>query len=347
MTHHRSSSGHETQEVHPFHDGINDIRGAIVIDSTARGPALGGCRLTGYASFDDAVRDGRRLARGMSYKNAFADLPFGGGKAVICKPSGSFDRRALFSSFAAAVEALGGRYITGEDVGTSVDDMEIVRSGTEHVFGLSPVGGMAGGDPSPWTALGVFASMAAMAGKDGRDLSRMTVAIQGAGHVGQCLAELLAKAGARIRIADIDQKRAARVACEVGGECIAAAAILRASADVFAPCALGGVLNARTIPGLRAGMVVGAANNQLETEADGVALFEKGIVYAPDYVVNSGGVINMTAEHLGYSRDWVRERVNGVAGKLLGVLEISEKERIPPGRAADIIARGMISPTAA
>lgn len=336
----------ESQEIHRFHDAVNDIRGAIVIDSTARGPALGGCRVWNYPSFDAAIWDGRRLARGMSYKNAFADLPFGGGKAVVCTPAGSFDREALFNCFAGAVEALGGRYITGEDVGTSVADMEIVRSGTRHVFGLSPTGGKVGGDPSPWTALGVFASMQAIARRERRELSRMTVAIQGAGHVGRCLAELVADAGAGIVIADIDRARAGQVAQDVGGTSVAPAAIYDCAADIFAPCALGGALNAETIPRLRSWAVVGAANNQLARDEDGAALLERGIIYAPDYVVNSGGVINMTAEHLGHSRDWVRNRVNAVSERLLEVLEACRRDGVTPAQAADKIARGLIAAAA-
>ncbi|MFB0873236.1 MULTISPECIES: Leu/Phe/Val dehydrogenase [unclassified Sphingobium] len=327
---------------------INDEQtgatGIIVIHSTAIGPAAGGCRLWHYDTQTDLVTDAIRLARGMSYKNAMAGLPFGGGKAVLQRPEGDFDRAALFRVFGNAVASLKGEYITAEDVGTTIADMRVVRQQAPYVAGLEVAEGMAGGDPSPWTALGVFESMKAAA-RDvlDFDLADATVAVQGVGNVGGRLCRLLREAGAKLIVADVDEARAAALARDLGAKHVGIEEILVADADILAPCALGGVLNADTIPDLRVRLVCGGANNQLATEADGQALVDRGILYAPDYVVNAGGIINVSAEYLGETSDQVADRVGQIAGRLLDVLHRSTQEQVPPGVMADRLAQHLIA----
>jgi len=341
--------GVDGQRVHMLHDGASGLHGAIVIDSVKLGPAAGGCRLWHYADDAALLSDARRLARGMSYKNALAGLPFGGGKAVIARPSGAFDRAALFAAFGRAVAALDGAYITAEDVGTTIADMDMVRARTSYVAGLNHSGANAGGDPSPWTALGVFEGMKAAvafghdSGVGGGTLRGKRVAVQGAGNVGAGLARLLAAEGAELVIADIDEARAAMLAAELGARVAGADEILTIDADVLAPCALGGVLNARSIPLLRVGVVCGGANNQLATTADGEALRARGIIYAPDYVVNAGGIINVAAEYLGEATSAVHQRIMGIGGRLRGILAEARLAALPAGEVADAMARQIIA----
>lgn len=331
------------ERLHVINDAETGVTGIIAIHSTAIGPAAGGCRLWHYETQTDLVTDAIRLARGMSYKNAMAGLPFGGGKAVLQRPDGDFDRAALFRVFGEAVAALKGAYITAEDVGTTTADMRAVRRQAPYVAGLEVVEGMAGGDPSPWTALGVFESMKAAA-RDvlNFDLAGATVAVQGVGNVGGRLCRLLREAGVNLIVADVDKARAAALAAELGAKHVGIDEILVADADILAPCALGGILSADTIPDLRVRLVCGGANNQLATEADGQALVDRGILYAPDYVVNAGGIINVSAEYLGETSDQVADRVGQIAGRLLDVFRRSTEEQVPPGIMADRLAQQLI-----
>ena len=332
------------ERLHIINDADTGVTGIIALHSTALGPAAGGCRFWHYETQTDLITDAVRLARGMSYKNALAGLPFGGGKAVLQKPDGDFDRAAVFRVFGDAIAALAGDYITAEDVGTTVADMREVRKRAPYVAGLDAGAGMAGGDPSPWTALGVFKSMKAAA-RDALhfDLKGSTVAVQGIGNVGGGLCRLLKEEGAQLIVADIDERRAAALANELGAKLVGIDEILSVDADVLAPCALGGILNAETIPSLRARLVCGGANNQLAAESDGAALLARGILYAPDYVVNAGGIINVSAEYLGETSRQVGDRVDRIAGRLLDILRRAAEEQLPPGLVADRMAQDMIA----
>ena len=329
-----------------LNDPASGLSGLIAIHSTALGPGAGGCRLWRYASHEEAQEDAFRLAEGMSYKNALADLPFGGAKAVLREPEGSYDRRALFRAFGRAVAALGGRYVTAEDVGTRVDDMEVVAGETRHVAGLAARPGRAGGDPSPWTALGVFESMKVAARHTlGAELSELTVAIQGTGNVGARLCSLLAEAGARLVIADVDPARRDRLAAIHGAKVVDAGEIVAAEADVFAPCALGGVLTETSVSRLKAKLVCGGANNQLATPEVAHLLRDRGIGYAPDYVVNAGGIINVSAEYLGETSDQVEARVKAIGPRVAAILDQAAKRRVSPALVADEMARHKIMET--
>jgi len=331
-------------EVVVLKDAAAGLDGVIAIHSTVLGPGAGGCRFWQYADGEAAFADAVRLAEGMSYKNAMAGLPLGGAKAVLRRPQGDFDRTALFRAFGRAVARLDGRYVTAEDVGTSVADMEVVAGETRHVAGLTQRAGRPGGDPSPHTALGVFVAMEHAARRRlGRTLGECTVAIQGVGHVGEALAHLLHGAGARLIVADVDSSRVARVAVETGAEVASTAHILSAPADIFAPCALGGVFHADTVEVLRAALVCGAANNQLATPADGERLARRGILYAPDYVVNAGGIINVAGEYLGWAPEDVALRVEATGKRLAAVLDHAEAQGVPPHVAADSLARAAIA----
>ncbi len=328
------------ESVHVVSDEECGLEGVIVLHSTRLGPAAGGCRFWHYDSSSAMTRDALRLAEGMVYKNAMADLPLGGGKSVINAPAGDFDRRELFEAFGRKVEQLNGQYVTAEDVGTSVADMEAVRSQTRHVAGLTQQAGKPGGDPSPWTALGVFRSMqTAVRRQYGTDLSDMTVAVQGLGHVGSALCELLHQAGARLVVAERRSDVAASVACRYGAELASPAAILSAQCDVFAPCALGAVVSEQNVDKLKARVVCGAANNILATAEAGDRLAERGILYAPDYVVNAGGIINVCAEYLGWNLADVEARVEASGERLAMVFDHAEQTGLPPHRAANSLAR--------
>jgi len=314
-------------------------RAVIAIHSTAAGPAVGGTRLWSYPREEDAVIDALRLSRGMTYKNAMAGLPFGGGKSVILAAGAGegMDREALFLAHGRAVERLGGQYITAEDVGTSPADMAILRRETRHVGGLPD----RSGDPSPVTARGVAQGIRAAAfHRWGSDvLAGRTVAIQGCGSVGFHLARELDALGARLVVADVDAGRVRRTVEETGAGTVAPDAIFDVAADLFAPCALGGILNAETIPRLRAEIVAGAANNQLREPADGDRLRERGILYAPDYVINAGGVLGGGGrELLGWSEEETRARVDGIYDTLLAVLRLAAAGGVSPHVAADRLA---------
>lgn len=343
-TRHNDPADHLPEHLQMIDDPASGAQGVIALHSTALGPAAGGCRFWTYASDQDAVTDAIRLARGMSYKNALAGLPLGGGKAVLRRPAGAYDRKALFAAFAQAVEALGGQYVTAEDVGTSVEDMEEVARHTRHVAGLSRREGRAGGDPSPWTALGIFKAMQAAARHTlGRNLDGLTVAVQGTGNVGAHLCGLLDQAGARLVVADIDPARARAVADAHGAQVVSVDEIIGTPADIFSPCALGAVLSSQTIPLLKAALVCGGANNQLATPEDGDALFARGIAYAPDYVVNAGGIINVSAEYLGETVEEVQARIATIPGRVEQILQQAARDNRPSHAIADDMARAIIA----
>lgn len=319
------------------------LDGVIAIHSTARGPAAGGCRLWVYDDLQAASVDAIRLAEGMSYKNAMAELPFGGGKAVLRRPPGDFDHRMLFEAFGKAVERLGGRYVTAEDVGTSVTDMEIVARHTRYVAGRTAHPGKAGGDPSPWTAIGVFEAMAAAAKfRFGGGLNGMTVAMLGVGSVGLHLCKLLHRAGVKLIVADIDPLRAARAADTCDADVIDVTEVVAAQCEIFAPCALGGTLDDATLSRLRAPIVCGAANNQLALPETADHLLLRGISYVPDYVANAGGIINVAAEYLGESEDEVRSRVTRIGPRVTAILEMAAESKLPPSQVADHMAEQLM-----
>lgn len=327
------------EAVHMIADPESGLEGVIVLHSTRLGPAAGGCRLWTYPDAGAMTRDALRLAEGMAYKNAMADLPLGGGKAVLRAPEGPFDRQRLFAAFGREVERLAGEYVTAEDVGTGVPDMEAVRRETRHVAGLASRLGMPGGDPSPWTALGVFVAMQeAVRRKFGSDLHGLTVAVQGLGHVGSALCELLHEAGARLIVAEPRADIAAAIANRYGAMVAGAGSIATIPCEVFAPCALGAVINQQTAPRLGARIVCGAANNVLASPDDGDLIAELGILYAPDYVANAGGIINVCAEYMGWSVAEVERRVRQTGQRLAMVLDAAESRGCPPHRAADELA---------
>lgn len=319
------------------------LDGVIAIHSTALGPGAGGCRLWSYPDMTNALADAVRLAEGMSYKNALAGLPLGGAKAVLRRPEGEFDRVALFRAFGRAVEALGGTYVTAEDVGTSVADMQEVASATRHVAGLPAAAGRAGGDPSPWTAQGVFESMQVAAEVAlGRDLAGLAVAVQGTGNVGAELCRRLADAGARLVIADPNPERRDRIGAILGAEVVDVADIAAVDADIFAPCALGGALTVDSVRGMKAKLVCGAANNQLATPDVAALLVGRGIAYVPDYVANAGGIISVSAEYLGEDAGDVAARVAQIAPRVGALLERAAREARSPALVADELAEDVI-----
>lgn len=331
------------EEIVSLNDADVGLQGVIVLDSTRLGPAAGGCRLWQYASAEEAARDALRLARGMTYKNALADLPLGGGKAVIQLPSGPFDRAALFQAFGRAVAQLDGRYVTAEDVGTSVGDMTSVAQATRHVAGLAAKPDMPGGDPSPWTAQGVFNAMeVAVRVRLGASLDAVTVGVQGLGNVGFALCRLLHNAGAKLVVAELRSDVAARAAVEFGAQISTSRNLFDARIDVFAPCALGGVIDLVAAETLRAKIVCGAANNQLLSDNIGRRLADRGVLYAPDYLVNAGGIINVAAEYLGWKRGEVDARIEAIGNRLAHVLAVAEQEDLLPLQAADAMARQRI-----
>ncbi len=311
-------------------------RGIIAIHSTTLGPALGGTRFWSYASDEDAIVDALRLARGMTYKNAVAGLNLGGGKSVIIGDNKMRSREMIFRAHGRFVESLGGRYVTAEDVGTSPSDMDYVFNETKYVAGLAG----RSGDPSPVTAHGVFRSIQASAqhkyGSD--DLEGKVVTIQGCGHVGYYLAKELHAAGARLIVSDIDPDKVKMVVADTKATAVAPDAIYAQKADIFAPCALGGIINDTTIPQLKVAIISGGANNVLLEERHGDVLEAKGILYAPDYVANAGGVINVYSELAGWDSVRSLRKADEIYDTVLGVFEIARQEGIPTYRAADRLA---------
>ncbi len=341
---HPEFDAHES--IHHFFDPDTGLKAVIAIHSTALGPAAGGCRRWTYANDEAALTDALRLSRGMSYKNAVAELPFGGGKAVISAPEGVRKTPALFAAFGQAVDSLGGRYVTAEDVGVSVDDMRAVRGETRYVSGLPRRGVGAGGDPSPWTALGVHLGIraATRARLSRSSLEGLRIAIQGVGNVGRHLAKRLAADGADLVVADVNRDNLDRLLGETPATVVPVNEILSSDVDLLAPCALGNVLTSSTIPKIRAKIVAGAANNQLATPADGERLAGRKILYAPDYVINAGGIISVAHEYLGASSEAaVRDEVARIEDRLAGIFETSRRSGRPTDQLADDLARRILA----
>ncbi len=311
-------------------------RGLIAVHNTALGPALGGTRYWKYNSEADAVVDALRLAKGMSYKNAVAGLGLGGGKSVIMAPDGPVDREAIFRAHGRLVETLKGRYITAEDVGTSTADMDFIHMETEHVAGLQGKSG----DPSPVTAHGVYVGIKASAKwKLGSDkLEGRTVAVQGLGHVGYYLCKELKAEGAKLVVTDIHKEKVQQVVDEFGAKSVASDAIYGVEADIFAPCALGAVVNDTTLPQFKVKIIAGAANNQLAEPRHGDALEKKGILYAPDYVINAGGVINVYSELMGWPASRAHAKAGEIYETMLRVYQLAKDEGLPTHLAADRVA---------
>jgi leucine dehydrogenase len=318
----------------------------IAIHSTALGPAAGGTRLWTYANDDDALYDVLRLSQGMSYKNAMAGLKFGGGKAVIMKTPDFDGSDALFERFGEFVDTLGGDYVTAEDVGMSVEIMATIARRTRYVSGLPLQSGKAGGDPSPKTAYGIYCGIEAAAkARLGRDsLEGLRVAVQGVGHVGYYLCKLLHEVGATLVVSDIDETRVDRVCSEFGADRAGSAQILSADVDVLAPCALGAILDEESISGIRARIIAGGANNQLRSPEDGQRLADAGILYAPDYVINAGGIINVACEYFGDVDDkGVTDLVAQIGPRLADIFDEAKLTGEPTNVVADRRARKIIA----
>jgi leucine dehydrogenase len=330
-------AGHE--QVTFFSDPKSGLRAIVAIHDTTLGPAIGGCRMWPYASEGAALCDVLRLASGMTYKAAMARVPFGGGKTVVIGDPRQDKSEALLRALGRAIEGLGGRYYTGEDVGTSPADMDLVGEETAYALGRSRGGS---GDPSPLTARGVWIGIkAAVRHRLKReDLQGIRVAIQGLGHVGYALARLLRQDGAELIVADLDPMRADRAAFEFKARVVAPEAVMGVEAEVLAPCALGGVINDLTVPFLNCAIVAGAANNQLLEARHGAALRARSILYAPDYVINAGGVINIAQElhPAGYDRQRALAQVNGIGSTLREIFERADQERLPTDQIADRMA---------
>ncbi|MEZ4336739.1 MAG: Glu/Leu/Phe/Val dehydrogenase [Sandaracinaceae bacterium] len=327
---------HDYGELHVARDAATGLRAIIAIHDTRLGPALGGCRFIHYEAEEDAIIDALRLARGMTYKAALAGIAHGGGKSVIIRPQTQFDRAALFRAFGRFVENLGGHYITAEDSGTGIEDMEILRGVTKHVTGVKPERG-GSGDPSPFTALGVRRGIEACVKRelDRDDLDGVKVAVQGVGHVGYHLCKELHALGAALTVADIDPLKAERAEREFGASVVSLDEIFATACDVFAPCALGSALNDETIPRLKCKIVAGAANNQLAEPRHGDDLMQRGILYAPDYAINAGGLINVAQEVVGYDEAVSRDRTMKIYDTIFEIADRAHKAMAPTYRIAD------------
>jgi leucine dehydrogenase len=335
----------EHEEVHFVTDDKCGLRAIIALHSTHLGPAAGGARFWHYARADEALTDALRLSRGMSYKNAMAGLPLGGGKTVILANEERTKTPDLLHAFGKAVDGVGGRYITAEDVGMSVADMIEVRRSTQFVAGLPNSNGDVGGDPGPHTSLGVFLGIKAAVrralGKD--SLEGLHIALQGAGSVATGVALHACNEGAKLSIADIDEAKARKLAEKSGGKVVSPDEILGLEADVLSPCALGAILNEETIKQLKVPVVAGAANNQLATDEDGEQLRQRGILYAPDYVINAGGIINVCTEYLGDGdASLVRQRIEGIPVRLEQIWTESQESGKDPAAVADAMAQRLI-----
>ncbi|MFQ5624611.1 MAG: Glu/Leu/Phe/Val dehydrogenase dimerization domain-containing protein [Paracoccaceae bacterium] len=330
------------EEVVFARDPAAGLSAIIAVHDTTLGPAMGGCRVWSYKTDGEALTDVLRLSRGMSYKAALAGMPFGGGKSVIVTAPGQAKTPHMMRAMGRIVDRLGGRYIIAEDVGTSVEDMDLIAGETKHVAGVSGYDG----DPSPSTALGVFlCTRSAVRRRFGRDLTGCHVAVKGLGHVGYELCRLLHEAGAKLTVADIDRNAVARASEAFRAQPAKVDEILTVEADVFAPCALGKDLSAVTIPRMRAGIVCGSANNQLATPEDDERLRRREILYCPDYLVNAGGLISAAGRLIGLTEDGVRQKLDALPDTLDSVLDTAEKTGRAPGATADSIARARFRPT--
>ena len=325
------------------HDKTSGLRALIAIHDTTLGPALGGTRFWNYETEDQAIEDVLRLARGMTYKAAAAGLNLGGGKGVIWGDSKKDKSEELWRAFGRFVQTLNGRYITAEDVGTSVQDMDLVNLETDHVTGVSKAKGSSG-DPSPKTAFGVFRGMQACAkeawGSD--DLKGKVVAVQGVGNVGYYLCKHLHEVGAKQIVCDINQEAIDRVVKEFGVDVVAPDEIYDVQCDVFSPNALGAVINDETIKKFKCKVIAGGANNVLAEDKHGDMLEEKSILYAPDYVINAGGLMNVADELTGYNEERALEKISTIYDNVAKVIEIAKRDKIPTYKAADRMAEERI-----
>ncbi|KKO10800.1 hypothetical protein LCGC14_0022830 [marine sediment metagenome] len=330
----------DLNELHFRYDKSSGLRAIIAIHNTRLGPALGGCRFIAYNNDDDAIDDVIRLARGMSYKAAIANVPQGGGKAVILKPMEAFDRQDLFQAFGRFIHDLGGRYITAVDSGSLIRDMDEVAINTPYVSGTSKDGH----DPSPVTALGVYAGIrAAVQHQLQRDsLKGLRIAVQGVGNVGHALAALLHKDGVKLIVSDVDDNRVHRCVTDFGATVVATDDIYGVDCELFAPCGLGGILNAKTIPKLRCSIVAGAANNQLSDDSQGDLLHKKGILYAPDYVINAGGLIQVSLGYLKKTDSEINQRTIALGSTLTDLFERSRADNTPPEQIANRVAEALL-----
>ncbi|MBY6033393.1 amino acid dehydrogenase [Marinobacter daepoensis] len=327
-----------------FCDAETGLKSIIAIHNTSRGPALGGCRMYPYATDEEAVRDVLRLSRGMTYKSALANLDLGGGKSVIIGDSRKHKTEALLEAMGRHLESLGGHYIAAEDSGTSVSDLKIMGRQTRHVAGIASRPGFDGtpsnGDPSPVTAYGTFIGLkAAVKHRFGSsDLTGLKVAIQGVGNVGFRLARHLKQAGAELWVTDIHTDNLQRAVEELGATAVSSSDILTLPVDVVAPCAMGAVLNDHSIPALKASIVAGAANNLLDRPEHDEALKHRGVLYAPDFAINAGGIIDVFYERTGGSPDNVRAHVETIGDTLTEIFERSERTGLPTGTIANELA---------
>jgi leucine dehydrogenase len=328
------------EAVHIFEDRKSGLKAVIAVHSTHLGPAAGGTRFWHYADSAAAITDALRLSRGMSYKNAMAGLPAGGGKAVILADPARAKPQDMLDAFARAVDSLNGKYITAQDVGMSEADMVSLSKVTPHVAGLPGLGG----DPGPYTARGVYLGVRAAAkhalGSD--NMNGMHVAIQGVGSVGGGLARYLAEQGAKLTLADVDAKRAAELAAELGGVAVAADAIMDVEADIFSPCALGAILTASSVAALQVKAVAGGANNQLATGPEGQMLADRGILYAPDYVINAGGIINVLRHIDNAGDDEINRRIDDIPARLSAIWQESDSSGMTPAQVADNMSQKLI-----
>lgn len=334
-------SKYDYEQVVFNYDQASGLKAIIVIHDTTLGPALGGTRIWNYDSEEEALLDCLRLARGMTYKSAAAGLNLGGGKAVIIGDPQQVKSEELWRAYGRFVQSLNGRYITAEDVGTSVEDMSIVAEETDYVTGLPGTSG----DPSPVTAYGVWRGMKAAAEEmyGTSDLNGKIVAIQGLGHVGYYLARHISEEGGKLIVTDIDNSRIKRVVDEFSARVVELEEIYGVDCDIFAPCALGAVINDNTITRLKCDIIAGAANNVLAEERHGDFIEERGILYAPDYVINAGGVINVYEELRGYNRERAMKKASEIFNNIKKVIEISKRDNIPTYKAADIMAEERIN----
>lgn len=327
------------EELHFRSDPESGLQAVIAIHSTRLGPALGGCRCIEYPDSDAAIQDALRLSRGMSYKAALAGVAYGGGKAVIRRPHTILDREALFRAFGDFVETLGGRYITAVDSGTSTLDMAVAATRTAYVTSTSE-----DADPSPWTALGVYRGIqAAVRHKLGRDdLDGLRIALQGVGHVGYPLARYLHDAGAQLIVSEVDRSKARRAKREFGAELVADNDIYAVDCEVFAPCGLGAVINDATLKEFRCQIIAGSANNQLMNENHGVRLHEQGILYAPDFMINAGGLVFVALNHAGSPSEQVRAKVERIEKTLDNLFTRAAEAAAPTSAISSHMAEEMI-----
>lgn len=326
------------------HDKSSGLKAIIAIHDTTLGPALGGTRMWTYASEAEAIEDALRLARGMTYKNAAAGLDLGGGKTVIIGDPRTDKNPEMFRAFGRYIQSLNGRYITAEDVGTTTADMDLINLETNFVTGTSPNTPEASGNPSPVTAYGIYQGMkaSAMEAFGSASLEGKTIAVQGVGNVAYALCEYLHKEGANLIVADINEAAVKRAVEEFGAKAVGVDEIYGVECDIYAPCALGAVINDNTIPQFKAKVIAGSANNQLAEEKHGDIIHEMGIVYAPDYVINAGGVINVADELAGYNKERALKKVGIIYDNLERVFEISRRDNIPTYVAADRMAEERI-----